>query len=48
MKCPKCQEEFSELKGGTQHLEGQYIVIVTCPKCETVLAVLNKEPIRTE
>jgi len=48
MRCPKCDKAFDSLKGETQHVEGQYVIVLTCPECQTVLAVVNKEPIRTE
>ena len=48
MKCPKCNAVIDNLKADTEHIEGQDILILYCPKCEVILSVLNKEPIRTE
>ncbi len=48
MKCPKCDQPFAVIKGQTQHVEGQDVIVLSCPACDMVLAVVNKEPIRTE
>lgn len=36
MKCPKCDKPSAEIKGQTQAVEGQDVIALSCPACDTV------------
>ena len=41
MKCPRCENAISELGGRSACVNGVDVLMVICPRCETILGVVH-------
>jgi hypothetical protein len=42
MKCPKCEKILTDLASWVMNVEGQVVMMLTCPSCQTILGSVNK------
>jgi hypothetical protein len=42
MKCPKCEKVLTDLASWAVNVEGQAIMMLACPSCQTILGSVNK------
>ena len=42
MKCPKCEKMLTAPASWVVNVEGQIVMMLTCPFCQTILGSVNK------